>query len=125
MRLRSRPPTSGGFYYCLAFRETRARDSSEHAGRRVRRRVSLGKTRLPFLRHKNVGIIYDLATGGTYTRTRAWEWTARAPRSGSGLIPAAIWDKSGSVDRPVGTFGTVVIARDNARIIPELISPGN
>lgn len=86
-RLRSRPPTPGDFYYSLTFC---ARDPSEHAEAGAAACVSLGKTRLPFLRRKNVGIIYDLASGGTYTRTRAWEWTARAPRNGSGLIPAAI-----------------------------------
>lgn len=45
-------------------RETR----SEHAEAGAAACVSLGKTRLPFLRRKNVGIIYDLASGGTYTR---------------------------------------------------------
>lgn len=92
-----------------------ARDPSEHTETGAAACVSLGKTRLPFWCRKNVGIIYDLASGGTYTRSRAWEWTARAPGNGSGLIPAAIWDKNGSVGQPVGMFGTVVIARDNAR----------
>lgn len=53
------------FYYSLIFRarETRAQRSEEGAAVCV----SLRKTRLSFLRRKTVGIIYDLASGGTYT----------------------------------------------------------
>lgn len=49
------------------------RPASEHAETGAAACVSLEKTRLPFLHRKNVRIIYDLASGGMYTCTRAWE----------------------------------------------------